>query len=275
MKILVIGSNGLIGKTFCETYRKKLNIATCARKENLNKKLKTFKPELILNLAADVRNINKMFTSNFSLVKKLVNYTIKHNNYLIQIGSSAEYGKRNFPTDENTSLMPASVYEVTKSLASILVTGFSRTFNSKAIVVRPYCVYGVYSKKNRLIPIVINSLKKNKKINIYKGNQDYIYVKDFVRALKIIIDKRKKWILGEVINVGSGKQYSNIQVVQTIEKVFKKKINYNYIKKYQKYMDSDMWLSNPAYIKKKYGFKSKYSLRDGLEDMKKILIKKI
>ena len=40
-------------------------------------------------------------------------------------------------------------------------------------------------------------------------------------------------------------------------------------------MDSDMWLSNPAYIKKKYGFKSKYSLRDGLEDMKKILIKKI
>ena len=46
MKVLVIGSNGLIGKTFTEIYKKKLNIYTCTRKDNIDHKLKKIRPNL-------------------------------------------------------------------------------------------------------------------------------------------------------------------------------------------------------------------------------------
>ena len=273
MKVLVIGSNGLIGKTFTEIYKKKLNIYTCTRKDNIDHKLKKIRPNLIINLAVRGKLQSKMWETNILILKRLLDYTLENKNYLIQTGSSSEYGKRDFPTNELTPLMPGNMYETTKAAASMLVTGYSRTFKLKGIVVRPYCVYGVHTKKNRLIPIILKSLKSNKKLKIYKGCQDYIYVNDYVRALKIIIDKRKKWKFGEVVNIGTGVQYSNIQVVKTIEKVFKKKVKYKFIKKFKKYMDSNMWVCNPTYTKKKFGFKYQYSLKEGLEDMKLILEK--
>ena len=255
MKILLVGSNGLIGKTFTEVYKKELNIFTCTRKDNINYKLKKIKPNLIINLAAiwERNKQSKMWRANILILKRLLEYTLKNKNYLIQTGSSAEYGKRDFPTNELASLLPASIYESTKAAASMLVTGYSRAFKLKVILMRPYCVYGIHSKKGRLIPIILESLKSNKKLKIYKGCQDYVYVNDYVRALKIIIDKRKKWKSGEVVNIGTGVQYSNIQVVKIIEKVFKKKVKYKFIKKFQKYMDSDMWVCDPTYAKKNLG----------------------
>lgn len=271
LKVLVVGSNSLIGKNFLELYKKKINIFSCTRKDNLKYKLKKTKPDFILNLAAEAKKTNRMWKANILITKDLLDYTIVHKNYLLHAGSSAEYGKRNFPTNENITLMPATVYESTKSAASMLVTGYSRAYKLKAIVVRPYCVYGAYSKKDRLIPIILNSLKKNKKIKIYKGCQDYIYAKDFVRALKILIEKRKIWNFGEIVNIGTGIQYSNIQVVKTIEKVFKQKVKYRFINKFKKFMDSNMWVCNPKHIKKKYGFSFKYNLEEGLMDMCKLM----
>ena len=257
MKILLIGSNSLIGKNFLNLYKKKLDIYLCTRKDNLKKKLTNIKPDFILNLAGEAKKINKMWSANILIVKELLDYTIKNNNYLLHTGSSSEYGKRNFPTNEKTLPIPASVYESTKSAASMLITGYSRAYKLKSIVVRPYCVYGAYSKKDRLIPIILNSLRRNKKIKIYKGCQDYVYAKDFARALKTLIEKRKNWDFGEIVNVGRGVQYSNLKVVKTLEKVSGKKVKYKFINKFKKFMDSNMWVCNPKHIKKKYGFSFK------------------
>ena len=272
LKILVTGSKGLIGRTFIETYKKKYKIFECTKSDNLDKILKISRPEIIFNTAGEQYNEKRMISANLLIVEKLLNFCKKTNSYLISLGSSAEYGVCKFPTKENTLLKPATKYEATKAAASMLITGYSRAYDMNAIVVRPYTVYGVYNKPDRLIPKLINCIKKNGTMNIYRGYHDYIYVNDFVRGIKILIENRRRWKRGEVINLGSGKQLSNFQVLKFVKEIFgNEKGKFKLINKFFRKWDSNMWVCNPAYIYRKYGFSTKFTFKKSLINMKEKL----
>jgi dTDP-D-glucose 4,6-dehydratase len=138
------------------------------------------------------------------------------------LGSSAEYGRHMEPTRETSELRPTTVYEGTKAAASMLVRGYAHNYSLQAVIVRPYCVFGNYSKPNLLIPMIIEAIRKNKFMKIYKGVHDFIYVKDFIRGIDKIIQKKNKCHSGEVINLGSGKQLSNFKVLNCVQKIFGK-----------------------------------------------------
>ena len=63
----------------------------------------------------------------------------------------------------------------------MMITGYSRAYNLRAIVVRPYSVYGHHSKNDRLIPMIINSIKNNK-MKIYRGFHDFIMYMILIEA---------------------------------------------------------------------------------------------
>jgi nucleoside-diphosphate-sugar epimerase len=165
--------------------------------------------------------------------------------------------------------LPTTVYEGTKAAASMLVQGYAKAFNLKAIIVRPYCVFGYFSKQNLLIPLIINTILENKSLNIYRGFHDYIYVKDFVRGINILIKNYKKWSSGEIINLGSGKQISNFRVFRVIRKHFGLSGNFSLINKHFKSYDSDMWVGNIQHAYKKYNFRTEYSFEEAVKDIKK------
>ena len=194
---------------------------------------------------------------------------------LIHLGSSSEYGRNKIRTTEKTNLKPETAYEATKSAASMLLIGYAKAYALKAIIVRPYFVYGYHSKQNLLIPLIINSIIKNKSLNIYRGYHDFIYVKDFIRGIFILFNKSKLWFPGEIVNMGSGKQISNYTICREIIKIFGNKTGkFKYINKYFKPFDSDNWISNSNYIYKKYKFKTMYNFRSSLIDLKKEYLKK-
>ena len=273
LKLLITGSNGLIARTFIESYRRNFKIITCTKKDSLEKSLRS-NPDIIINAAAEQYNEKKMINANLNIVLKILKYCKKNKKKLIQFGSSAEYGVCNKPSKETFKLNPATLYEATKAAASELVTGFSRAYSLKAIVVRPYTVYGHHMKPERLIKLIINSIKSNTPLNIYRARHDYIYVKDFNRALKLIIEKSSLWSFGEIINIGSEKQLSNHQVMKVVEDVFQKKGNFTVINKFLKPWDSDCWVSNSRHLINKYKFKFKYTFRRGIIDLKRELEKK-
>jgi nucleoside-diphosphate-sugar epimerase len=271
-KILVlIGANGLIGRSFIDMYSKKYKIIKCLRKDDLRKVLEKYKPTIIFNSSGEPYDKKKMFFTNVLLVKKIIDYCINNKSFLIHLGSSAEYGRHLVPTRENSELRPTTVYEGTKAAASMLIRGYAQNYNLQAVIIRPYCVFGNYSKPNLLIPMIIEAIQKNKFMKIYKGVHDFIYVKDFIRGIDKIIQKRNKCHSGEVINLGSGKQLSNFQVLNYVQKicVTRKKSHFKIIyKKYRSY-DSDMWVGNIQHALKKYKFRCKYSFIEALRDMKK------
>jgi len=274
-KIVIIGANGLIGKAFIEAYKDKYEIIKCLRKHNTLKILEKENPSIIFNSSGEPYNEKKMFNTNLMMVKKILDYCIKKKCYFIHLGSSSEYGRHNYPTSETTHLKPSTKYEATKAAASMLVVGYAKAYKLKAILVRPYCVFGYYSKQNLLIPMIINAIKNNTTMNIYKGVHDFIYVKDFIRGIASLIKQKKKWEHGDTINLGSGKQLTNFLVLKHVQKVFGKSGNFKIINKKFRSYDSDTWICNTKYSYKKYNFKTKYTFQEAIRDIKKYYKKNI
>jgi len=274
-KIVIIGANGLIGKAFIEAYQEKYNIIKCLRKHNTLKLLEKENPSIIFNSSGEPYNEKKMFNTNIMLVKKILDYCIKKKCHFIHLGSSGEYGRHNYPTSETTHLKPSTKYEATKAAASMLVMGYAKAYKLKAILVRPYCVFGYYSKQNLLIPMIINTIKNNTTMNIYKGVHDFIYVKDFIRGIASLIKQKKKWAYGDTVNLGSGKQLTNFLVLKHIQKVFGKSGNFKIINKKFRSYDSDTWVCDTKYSYKKYNFKTKYTFQEAIKDIKKYYKKNI
>jgi nucleoside-diphosphate-sugar epimerase len=269
--LVLIGANGLIGRSFIYKYSKKYKIIKCLRKDDLSKVLHKHKPSIIFNSSGEPYDEKKMFFTNVLIVKKIIDYCINNKSFLIHLGSSAEYGRHMEPTRETSELRPTTVYEGTKAAASMLVRGYAHNYSLQAVIVRPYCVFGNYSKPNLLIPMIIEAIRKNKFMKIYKGVHDFIYVKDFIRGIDKIIQKKNECHSGEVINLGSGKQLSNFKVLNYVQKIFGKQneSNFKIINKKYKSYDSDMWVGNIKHALKKYKFKCKYSFEEALCDMKK------
>ena len=69
-KIVLIGANGLIGKTFIEEYSSKYKIIKCLKTDDISKILKKSKPSIIFNSSGVPYDEEKMFDSNLILVKK-------------------------------------------------------------------------------------------------------------------------------------------------------------------------------------------------------------
>ena len=269
-KIVLIGANGLIGKTFIQKYSSKYNIIKCLKTDNISKVLKKNKPSIIFNSSGVPYDEEKMFDTNLMLVKKVIEYCEKNKCFFIHLGSSGEYGRHSKATSETSELRPTTIYEGTKAAASMIIKGYASSKKIQAVIVRPYCVFGFYSKQNLLIPMIINSIINNKSMKIYKGVHDFIYVKDFIRGIDRIISQKNKCYPGEVINMGSGKQLTNVQVLKEIQKVFKNfgKGKFKILnKKYRSY-DSDLWKCNTKYTSKKYGFKCIFTFKKALIDMK-------
>ena len=141
----------------------------------------------------------------------------------VQIGSSIEYGRVNSPQVENNknNQRTYSVYGKAKLLSTKFLQNLYKEKKFPAIVIRLYLVYGPYQDINRIIPITIQNSIENKKFNCSNGKQlrDFIYVDDVISAIIIILKKNEKNILGEIINIGSGKPVSVKSVILKICKL--------------------------------------------------------
>ena len=129
-------------------------------------------------------------------------------------------------------------------------------------------IYGF--NKNTKNPLLIDKiyhnlyLKKNHKIFIPAKNKiiiDYIYIKDAVSAVNFFLKKLiNKKFNHQFINIGSGRGYNIDEIVSLIDK--KKNIKKFYFNnKNKKNLISSIDLA------KKYGWKPKYSLHQGIKEI--------
>jgi nucleoside-diphosphate-sugar epimerase len=268
--ILITGSNGFVGKNLVEFYNSKYNVITYTRSDNLEEILSINKPEIIINCAAEIYNEENMFSSNLELTHKLINYVIKTKSKLIHIGSSSEYGRKEYPSSEKDRLDPTTPYEATKGAATLMCVGYAKYYKLPIVVARPYSVYGKYEKDYRLFTSIYNAYINNKKMTLYDGYHDFIYIKDFINGLDILLNSDNEKISGDVVNFGSGIQYSNYDVLMIFNSIF------GYIpdcievnKKMIKPFESSIWLCDTRYSKEKYNFETQFLLKEGVLDLLK------
>ena len=110
----------------------------------------------------------------------------------IYASSGGVYGGSKYPLKEFFDIRPDNnlgFYLSSKISAEILLKNYLNKFMS-TIIIRPFFVYGLGQKKDRLFPQLISNIKNNKKITIDGKNGiklNPIYVTDAAKALANIL----------------------------------------------------------------------------------------
>lgn len=143
---------------------------------------------------------------------------IKQNNQVrfIQISTDEVYGSTDMEFTEESNLRPSSPYSASKAAADLLVEAYLHTFGIDGCIVRSTNNYGPMQFPEKLIPMTIFKGLRKESIPLYGSGQqvrEWIYVKDFCRAIEMVMLKGKS---GEVYNVGSGVRKRNIDIIKLI-----------------------------------------------------------
>jgi dTDP-glucose 4,6-dehydratase len=187
--------------------------------------------DVIINFAAEShvdRSISDPFPflkSNTEGVLTLLESIRNHNKKIkfIQIGTDESYGDiLDGSFYEENRLNPSSPYAASKASADMLCLAYHRTYGLDVIISRCTNNFGPYQFPEKLIPKIIIRANLNLKIPIYgsgKNVRDWIYVRDHCDAINRIMNKGKS---GEIYNISSGNELTNIDIVKNILELLNK-----------------------------------------------------
>lgn len=138
--------------------------------------------------------------------------------------SSAVYGNTdNLPCKESHSIDPISPYATQKYYGELLCKMFSEVYNLETISLRYFNIYGERQKITGayapVIGIFISQILNNQPMTIRgdgEQRRDFIYVGDVVSA-NILSMSPKKVGFGQVMNIGTGKNYSVNEIADMID----------------------------------------------------------
>jgi UDP-glucose 4-epimerase len=275
MKILITGLNGFIGEAlkhyfndlYYEVYGLERDLLNSV--DVLKNKLIEIKPDYIFHLAAygnhnNQKDVSTIFEANviktFNLLQACREIKLKG---FINVGSSSEYGNKNERMQENLLPETKTMYGVTKVAGTYLARGFAHTYGMPVVTVRPFSVYGPGEASNRFIPTMIRGLETGYPTPLaFEPKHDWIYIDDLISGISQIALFAYE-LRGSVINIGTGKQYSNVEVVKVLEKISGKTLMIDIFDNLRSY-DSTNWVAdNSALVS--LGWKQKYTLEEGLK----------
>ena len=141
----------------------------------------------------------------------------------IQISTDEVYGStRSGSFSETDTLDPSSPYSASKAGGELLARSYVRTYGMDVAVTRSSNNYGPFQHPEKLIPRFIVKILRNESLPIYgKGDnvRDWLHVEDNCRAIDLVLRKSKP---GDVVNIGSGNERTNIDVTKQLLKHMKK-----------------------------------------------------
>lgn len=275
-QILVTGGAGFIGSHLVEALSEKSNVYIIDKYNcdltdfpKLQKAIREIKPEIIFHLAAFTspeRNVDSefIFRNNFYSTINLFKALKGDFSLFVNTGTCEEYGDGPTPFKESQTPIPVSPYSASKIASTYYCQMLHNVYDLPIITLRPFLTYGPRQRNTKmLIPSTILSILKNKELKMTKGEQtrDFVYVKDVVEAY--IKAAQNKKAIGEIINIGSGKEYKIKDIVSKIIHITKSNLKPQKVLPYRKGETMHFYCSNLK-AKKLLGWQPKTSFEQGL-----------
>jgi len=211
-------------------------------------------------------SINPYITNqvNFESVKNLTN---NFNGKIIFFSTCSVYGAQDDILDENSNTDPLSVYASTKLSAEKLL------LKKNSLIFRLGTLFGVGDIFSRIrMDLVVNVLTTKaiteKKLTVFGGRQfrPLIHVKDAARMIMEAIKSEKTGIY----NLHS----ENVKIIDLAERVRSKFKNITVEKVNIKFQDARNYRINGDKLKKDFKFRPKYSVEDGIDEIKQLILEK-
>jgi len=264
MKIFITGAGGFVGKNLLEFYKDQQTFGW-SRGMDLGSELTNFQPDVIIHCAAEIYNPDLMWDSNIILTKTCLDYVKANpNTKMVHLGSSGEYGPVSKASSEKDLIDPVDMYQATKGMATLMCQGYARNFGLDISIARPYSVFGPGEKPHRLFPRLYKAYIKQEPMILYQGYHDFIYIDDFVRGIDILV-RYENLPRGEIVNFGSGVQYSNFEINDLFANYTNNKTAPVEKKEnLQKLFESNFWVCDTTYAWQKYKFKTGFSVEAGI-----------
>ena len=186
----------------------------------------------------------------------------------VHISSSEVYGTAlTDPMGEEHPLNPMSPYAAAKAGADRLVYSYIKTYDLPAVIVRPFNNYGPCQHLEKAIPNFIVSALQNRPLTIHgNGNssRDWMFVEDTCHALDKILHVNRDKVIGQVINLGTGKDTSVIDIgKKVLEKLDKPETLLEHIE--DRPGQVSRHISSTTRSKKLLDWQAKTDLDEGLE----------
>ncbi len=252
MKVLIFGSNGLVGSSIKKVFEKnesKFETISSTRKDadllsltETKNFITKIQPNLIINSAAKVGGIHANNTErsefliqnvkiNLNILESLIDFP---NIQLINLGSSCIYPlEAENPIKEEAimtgSLEPTnSPYAMAKLTAIELGNSISSQYGNKILNLMPTNLYGpndnFSDKESHVIPALIQRIHNAKIENLPSVEvwgtgspmREFLYVDDLSNAIMFLINNN---ITHGLLNVGSGKEITIKELVEKIKVV--------------------------------------------------------
>lgn len=252
---------------------KKLDIS---EKEKLSSSFEKFKPEIVINLAAQagvrysIQNPDSYTKSNLvgfaNILECCRHFCVEH---LIFASSSSVYGKNKkipFSEDDNVD-RPVSYYAATKKSNELMAAAYSELYKLRTTGLRFFTVYGPWGRPDMAPWLFTQAILSGKPIKVFnygKMRRDFTYIDDIVNGVIGLVDlEGARQELFNIYNIGNNEPEELGYFIEIIEKECGVKAIKEYLP--MQMGDVPVTYADISKLNELTGFKPQISLEEGLK----------
>jgi dTDP-glucose 4,6-dehydratase len=189
------------------------------------------RPDAVVNFAAEthvdrsIEDSSPFLRTNVVGTQCLLDHALKFKvSKFVQVSTDEVYGSLGASGSfrEDTPLDPSSPYSASKAGADLLALSYFRTFGLPVLITRCCNNYGPFQFPEKLLPVLITNAMEDRALPIYGDGlnvREWIYADEHSRAVGLALDRGRA---GEVYNIGSGDERTNLDVVRSLLKLMGK-----------------------------------------------------
>lgn len=252
-------------------------------KESVSKVFDENKFDAVIHFAAyalageSMEQPHKYFENNIlgglNLLEFMKNNGIKN---IVFSSTCAIYGTpKILPVKEETEKSPGSVYGASKLMFEEILEWYDRIYNIKNMRLRYFNAAGAaldsslgeqHNPETHIIPVAIRAALSDSPFYLFGNDygtpdgtciRDYIHVEDLAESHILALQKLQNQGKSDYFNLGTGNAYSNLQIIEMVERVGGKKIQV--VVKPRREGDPPEIYADNTKAKNELGFKPKHS----------------